>query len=320
MLNKRSILKDTWMVQSIFIPLFFLLITSVDANAATVGVLYPELREPYSKVFDAIILGIEDVMGNNIDRHKLIKNFNIDAIEERIQRKQNKVILALGMRSVKAVSQLSNDIPVVLGAVLPSSVGVENTAWSGIFLVPDPDLIFEQLKLFAPNISKVSVVYNPAYNNFLIEKAVKYSADRGIKLDARPVEDIREAALVYKRLLDEVETGTDAIWLLRDPTSVDTDVILPLVLQEAWNRAVVTFSNHLVHTKRGALFSLYPDNKSMGKALAKLAESVLSQSQPQGFVTLKTLKIAVNLRTAKHLGIKFTSRQEKSFDLVFPHQ
>ena len=306
------------MVHSVFLPLLFFYIVSGVSNAATIGVLYPEVPEPYSKVFDAIILGIEEEMGNNIDRYPLEEKFNLSAIEARIKKQQNKVILALGMRSVKVVNQLSSDLPIVFGAVLPSSVAAENRAWSGIFLVPDPDLIFEQLQLFAPTIRKVSVVYNPVYNKFLIEKAHKYSKDRGITLDARPVDDIREAALVYKSLLEEVETETDAIWLLRDPTSLDADVILPLILQEAWNRAVVTFSNQLVYTKRGVLFSLYPDNLQMGKALAKLAESALSRTNPPGFLTLRTLKIAVNMRTAKHLGIKFTRIQEKKFDLVFP--
>lgn len=304
----------------IFLLLMLVYSVSGVAGAATVGVLYPELREPYSKIFDTIMRGIEQEMGTDVDRYELRDDYDLSAIETRIQRQQNRLILALGMRSVRAATQFSSDLPIVVGAVLPSSVDTDNTAWSGICLVPDPDLIFKQLTSFAPNITRVFVVYNPAYNRFVIDKALESSIGRGITLDARPVADIREAALVYRSLLEEVENDTDAIWLLRDPTSLDTDVILPLVLQEAWKRAVVTFSNHLIHTKRGALFSLYPDNLNMGRALARLATSVLSQPNPPGFLTIKTLKIAVNMRTAKHLGIKFSRGQEKSFDLVFPRQ
>jgi putative ABC transport system substrate-binding protein len=33
---------------------------------------------------------------------------------------------------------------------------------------------------------------------------------------------------------------------------------------------------------------------------------------------LSDLRVAVNLRTAAHLGLRFTPRQQREFDLVFP--
>lgn len=291
------------------------------ANGATVGVVYPELREPYSKIFDTIMDGIEQQMGEKIDRYGVAKQYDIEVLDKKIRNRGNKLLVALGGRGVKVVEQLPNNpLPVVVGAVLPSSVTPNPMGRSGISLVPDPQLLFMKLKSFVPGIKTVSVVYNPDNNRFLIETAIQSGNDLGILVDARAANDLRDAALIYRELLETIDHKTNAIWLIQDASTLDSNVILPLILQQAWNRDLVVFSNNLVLAKRGALFSMYPDNLNMGKELAKLAQSILSNSNALGIRVLRALKIAVNIRTAKHLNINFTLQQEKSFDLVFPRQ
>lgn len=311
-------MKIIWKRLVILFIVSFLQMELVCAFGASVGVIYPQLRDPYSKVFETIIDGIEQEMDETVDRYELGAGNNIDALDREIGKQDNKLLLALGVSGVKAAEQLKSSIPVVVGAVLPSSFSNREMKWSGISLLPDPNLLFKTLLSFVPDIKTVLVVYNHRNNQFLIEKAIKTGLDLGIKVDARPVDDLRHAALVYRDLLATIDSRTNAVWLVRDVATLDSNLILPLILNQAWDRDLVVFSNNLIFAKRGALFSMYPDNLNMGKELAKLARAVLSDSSKSEFQVLRALKIAVNIRTAKHLGINFTATQEKSFDLIFP--
>jgi len=290
------------------------------ANGAPLGVVYPELREPYKKIFETIIGGIESEIGRPIDKYSLSKSFDSIRLQSEIENHGNQVVLALGLRGVKAIRQTGLDIPVVVGAVLSTRIEQQTLSTVGISLVPDPNILFKKLKLFAPSIKTVSVVYNPDNNQKLIEQAKRWAMNLGIKLDAREARDLRAAALVYRELSATIDSTTNAIWLMQDRTTMDSDSILPSLLEEAWRRRLIVFSSKLVHAKRGALFSMYPDNFKMGQELGKLAQSIESRSIRSGVEVLRTLKTAVNMRTAKHLGIDLLAREGKSFDLVFPMQ
>ena len=67
------------------------------------------------------------------------------------------------------------------------------------------------------------------------------------------------------------------------------------------------------------LFSLYPDNAELGRHLAESALGFVASGDygEHGMILLREVLMAVNLRTARHLGLN-SSRQ--SFDMVFPEQ
>jgi putative ABC transport system substrate-binding protein len=94
-----------------------------------------------------------------------------------------------------------------------------------------------------------------------------------------------------------------------------------VVLQEAWGRNLTVFSSNVAHVRRGALFSLYPNNVEVGRNLAEFALDYLSSSTPpqRNVMPLKAVQLAVNVRTAAHLGVDIAGKQA-TFDLVFPEQ
>ena len=96
--------------------------------------------------------------------------------------------------------------------------------------------------------------------------------------------------------------------------------MLPLVLHESWNRNLAVFSSSLGHVRRGVLFSLYPDNAGLGRHLADTAQEYLASGNygEHGMILLREVLLAINLRTAMHLGLD-TSRPQ-GFDMVFPEQ
>jgi putative ABC transport system substrate-binding protein len=92
---------------------------------------------------------------------------------------------------------------------------------------------------------------------------------------------------------------------------------LPLVLEGAWNRNIALFSSSLTHVRRGALFSLYPNNLAFGRRLAASVQSEAREGPAFGVMPLREVLAAVNVRTASHLGLTAAARQQ-NFDFVFP--
>lgn len=290
------------------------------AHGESIAVLYPQLRAPYAEIFNAIINGIEKQSGRPVDLYPLNRSYDITAIDSRIGGKINDVVIALGSRGMEASKQLSSGIPVIIGAVLVSTLQSIDPMPAAISLAPDPEALFAKLKSLAPRIEKISVVYNPENDQLVIDRAAEAAVRQKLLIDAHKASELTAAAQLYKKVLDSIEPKTTAIWLLEDAAINDTDTVLPFILNQAWGREIVVFSSSLAHTRRGALFSMYPDNFKMGMDLGKLAVAVLKDGKKKEISVLKSLKIAVNKRTARHLGISFSRRQAQSLDLVFPRR
>jgi len=80
------------------------------------------------------------------------------------------------------------------------------------------------------------------------------------------------------------------------------------------------FSSSFGHVRRGVLFSLYPNNVEMGRRLAGSALGFLASGDHgvRGMIPLREVLMAVNLRTAKHLGLN--PGRSQGFDMAFPEQ
>lgn len=286
------------------------------ASGEPVGVVYPETESRnLEQVFDTIISGVEDMIGGDIDKYTLERSFDSAELAADIKDNENKVLLVLGVRSRKAVNQLKLPIPVVVGAVLSETEEPGTREVAGISHRPDPKILIEKLLSFAPRIREVTVVFNPGKSQSIIDEAAKAAREIGLKLDPRPVHDLRESALMYREIAESVDPQTQAVWLL-DHSTIDDSFLMSL-LEKAWDRRFIVFSSGIDHAKRGALFSMYPDDYRIGRELGRLANNAEKTAENTGISSLKLLKTAVNMRTAKHLGIDLPQRVGESYDLAY---
>lgn len=305
--------------------LFLLLVLAVlpgrlSADAApaaggAVAIVYPELGEPWRAVFSAIIEGVEEQVGGAVRRYPLAPG-QTASMAAPLRRSGARVVIALGRQGLRATSGLPRDLPVVAGGILSVS-DADSRSVTGISLTPDPAILFAQLKSLLPGVRRVLVIYNPAYNQWLLDDARAAARAQGLELVAQEARDTASAARLYEVALAGAERS-DALWLPQDPTTVDDDTILPLVLRAAWSRSIPVFSSSFPHVRRGVLFSLYPDNRQLGRALGRTAQRILGgEPVPQGLQPLQAVLTAVNVRTAAHLDIDL-GRQQRRFDFVFP--
>ena len=299
-------------------------LTMVAAAAALqpgrgIAVIYPDIGEPYRSVFARIIDGIEDQTRSRVPSFAVGASPNLAEIAGELRRLDVRVVIALGRNGLKFTSGLERDIGVVAGGVL-SIPEADAHNISVLSLAPDPGLLFSRLQAFMPAAKRVFVVYDPRQNAWLMRLAREAARARGLELVAYEAPDLKTALRIYQDIFANADPSRDALWLPQDSATVDEVSVLPLVLQETWGRGFVFFSSSVAHVRRGALFSLYPDNVEIGRHLATSALGYIASNGqgPRGVLPLKAVLLAVNVRTAGHLGINLSGRQ--SFDLVFPEQ
>lgn len=289
-------------------------------NPGPIAVLYPDIGEPYRSVFAKIIEGIEDKTRNKVASYAVGGNFNAQELSGELKRQDIQVVIALGRNGLKAASGLDKSIGIVIGGVISASE-TDSRNSTILSLAPDPALLFARLKAISPRTQRVTVIYDPRQNGWLIKLAQEAARAQGIELAAQEATDLKSALALYQQFLAAADVRRDALWLPQDSATVDESTVLPLVLQESWSKGLLVFSSNASHVRRGALFALYPNNVELGRNLAASALGVAAGAPAgRGTLPLRDVLTAFNTRTASHLGLNISASQQRDFDLLFPEQ
>lgn len=292
---------------------------ALEAGAASIAVIYPEIAEPYRSVFTQIIGGIENKTKGRVANFAVGPNMDTGELNEFLRRQDTKVVIALGRQGMKAAFALNHNIGVVVGGVL----SIPENQTNGVqvnSLSPDPALLFSRLKGMMPGARRVFTVYDPRQNGWMMRLAKEAARNQGLELVMYEAQDLRTAMFAYQEILASADSERDSIWLPQDSTTVEDGAVLPLVLQESWKRNLAVFSSSFGHVRRGVLFSLYPNNIELGRYLAGSALNMLASGDngSGSIVPLREVLMAINLRTARHLGIDAGPQQK--FDMAFPER
>lgn len=281
-------------------------------SKSKVAVFFPESKEPYKTIYNEIIKGIKSSSADLVTEFKLDKNFNTKQIIQDLRAQSITRVVVLGRTGYRLAKLLPLEFKVVSGALPIRPNGV-----SGISLISDPDSLFSYLGLLAPSVKNIHIAFSES-NQWLIALAEKAAIEKGLKLNHRKVKNTAEAVEFYNSLFDSGIGEQDAIWLPLDRVSSQDKITLPLILEKAWSNEVAVFSSKPSHAKRGVLFSTYPDNYLLGERLFKMVNELADSQTPKKFAALKSLQLAVNLRTAAHLGLKYSNEEQQSFKVIFP--
>lgn len=291
----------------------FVVFASQAALAEPIGVIFPDIGEPYRQIFAEIIDGVEDQARQRVKSYPVGNNADIGELSANLKRNGTKVVIALGRQGLKAAATLEPQFNVVVSGVPPLPEGERQV---GVLMTPDPSLLFSQLKILVPSARRVIVVYNPLHNEWLVKLARDAARSQGLELVTLEARDLGSAARLYESAFANADARTDAVWLPIDQTTVEESTIMPIVLREAWNRNIAVFSSSRPHVKRGVLFALYPDNLELGRMLGSLALSSMAGDARRGVIPAKGALNALNLRTALHIGLNPNQKVLRSFQEV----
>ena len=301
---------------SFFILVGLGLLTPLHSQAQTsirLLVLYPQISPAYELIFKEIISGIKTHPETDYIAISINKQTTHEEIDQKLIDNNIDAIISLGKYTYNFTSHFKEQIPVIHGGLL-----IKPNGHSGISLAGNPEQFFSYLDDIAPNVKRVFTVYNEANNGWIISLAKQAAAERNIELIAYPAKELREAVFQFKDVLSKANSANDAIWLLLD-NKVPDKTVLPLALEAAWKKRIIVFSSNPSHTKRGALFALFPNHKEMGFSLAKLALAQLNTKTRRSIVLpLNSLKISLNKRTASHLGLRYSKDLEARLDIIYP--
>lgn len=279
------------------------------STGAQLAVVFPQVRQPFQKVYQTIAKGAAEGFAGPTSEIILDADKPATDLESRIA---DHMVVALGGRGITELQPMTLAHPLVVGAVSRRIPHVY-----GMSMVPEESLIVTKLHVLAPEVRRVFVIVR-SHDNIIDPKSAQLAFNQlGIQLHIHEAEDLRAAAGIYRKVIRSLGSG-DAVWIPSGDRFVG-NALLSILLQASWKSEFVVFSSNPTHVKRGALFSVYPDNFQMGVRLGELARKIAEGEQQQaGMEPLQSVFVTLNERTSNHLGILLTDDMKEHIDLVLP--
>lgn len=220
---------------------------------------------------------------------------------QKIRASDAALVLAVGLKAALVAKLEIIDTPVIFCMVLdPAKHDLKAPNMTGILLEVPIERQLSTLRAVLPAARRVGVLYDPEKTGPFVEEARRRAKALGLDLVARAVSSEKEVPAALRALVPQVDT----LWLIPDST-VLTEDSLRFLLNTALEATipVLGFSPDLV--KSGALIGLSVNYEDLGRQGGLLAKSILNgqSGPPLGLAQPDRLRLSLNLKTAKFLGI-----------------
>ena len=175
----------------------------------------------------------------------------------------------------------------------------------------------QQLKImrkFLPALHRLGTLYDPAKTSAWVQDAAQRATIENFQLTGLPVESEKDVPEQLRVLLSNVE----AFWLTPDST-VLTNESVRFILESALARQIPVIGFSPEFTRLGALLSISVVYGDIGRETGLLVKRILDGKQllPLDPVPIERLKITVNLKTARFLGITFSNELTSLIDETY---
>lgn len=232
---------------------------------------------------------------------------NATVVMTRLMEHQPSLIFALGAKAAWFSKLATRDHPetAVIFAMVLNWQRYElldnqrNIAGISADVAPGTQLF--NLGLFAPQIRRVGVIYNPAHSAKTLEKAREAAALIGVELVARPIDQASEVERDWRRISNNI----DAFWVLNDPVVYTLNNIYWL-RDRCLKERMTCVGQSDNATRLGLMLSVNPNVASVGMQAASMADAILRRSvSPASLGVQDPLGtwLTVNTKTAEKIGI-----------------
>lgn len=251
-----------------------------------------------------------------------VEEFNLEGDREEtkkvlafLKKVPPKIILAVGLLAARVAQKNFPEIPVIFCMVLnPERFFASAKNMTGVSLDIPLSVVFEKIGELFPGRKKVGVLFDPKKSGRRINEAQKMAQKAGLSLISQEVKSEKDLPIAMRELAPQVEL----LWLIPDSTVLTPRSIDFFFLKsfEA-NLPVFSFSNALI--KKGAIASLSPIHKEVGKQAGELVVKVISGDRPAQLPVRHVHKfiLSLNLKTAKKMGVNFSPKIIQSSDKVY---
>jgi putative ABC transport system substrate-binding protein len=225
------------------------------------------------------------------------------------------LVLAVGLKAALAAKLDIMDVPVVYMMVLdPAKHRLSAPNMTGTLLEIPVDRQLKTIRTFLPNVRRLGTLYDPKKSASKLKEIEQQTAMSALAIDALPVESERD---VPQRLREVLPTA-DALWLLPDSTVLTNDSV-HFLLESALAQHVPVIGFSPEFARLGALLALSVNYGEVGRQTGLLAKRILDGDRvlPLAPMSIDRIKISVNLKTARFLGVAFPKEVESLIDEIF---
>lgn len=223
-------------------------------------------------------------------------------LAKKIRASEATLVVAVGLKAALAARLEIVDIPIVYMMILdPSKHNLTAPNMTGTLLEIPADRQFKILRAFLPNLRRVGTLSNSG-NQAKLKDTITQAAAQSFQLQPFPVESEKDVPQQLRTLLG----SADALLLVPDSTVLTNDSI-GFILETSLARRVPVIGFSPEFTRLGALLSLSVSYGEVGRETGLLAKRILDGDRklPTKPIPIERLKITVNLKTARFLGIEF---------------
>jgi putative ABC transport system substrate-binding protein len=223
------------------------------------------------------------------------------------------LVVAVGLKAALAAKVEIVDVPIVYMMILdPLKHQLTAANMTGTLLEVPVDRQMKIMRMFLPTLHQLGTLYDPAKTS--VKDAMPQATISGFQLKGFPVESDKDVPQKLRRLLSD----TEALWLIPDST-VLTNESVQFILESALERQIPVIGFSPEFTRLGALLSISVNYGDVGRETGLLAKRVLDgeRLQPLKPVPVERLKISVNLKTARFLGMTFPKELTSFIDETY---
>lgn len=225
------------------------------------------------------------------------------------------LVVAVGLKAALAAKLEILDIPIVYMMILdPLKHQLTASNMTGTLLEVPLDRQLKIMRMFLPSLHRLGTLYDPAKSSSRIKEAARHAASADFQLKGLPVETEKDVPQQLRTLLWDVE----ALWLLPDST-VLTSESARFILESSLAHQIPVIGFSPEFTRLGGLLSLSVNYGDVGRETGLLTKRILDGERllPLNPVPIERIKITVNLKTAKFLGMTFPKELTSLIDEIY---
>ena len=225
------------------------------------------------------------------------------------------LVVAVGLKAALAAKVEIVDVPIIYMMVLdPLKHQLTTDNMTGTLLEVPLDRQLKIMRTFLPTLRRLGTLYDPAKTSARLKEAEKQAANSDFQLKGVPVESEKDVPQQLRTLLSDVE----ALWLMPDST-VLTNESIRFILESALARQIPVIGFSPEFTRLGTLLSMSVNYGHVGRETGLLAKRILNGDEllTRNPVAIERLKITVNLKTARFLGITFPKELTSLIDETY---
>jgi putative tryptophan/tyrosine transport system substrate-binding protein len=236
-------------------------------------------------------------------------------LARKLRASDSSLVVAVGLKAALAAKLEIVDIPVLYMMILdPLKHRLSAENMTGVLLEIPADRQFKIMRAFLPTLRRIGMMYDPDKTAPKLKAAESRASTHEFQLRGFPVENEKDIPQQLRALLSESE----ALWLIPDST-VLTDESIRFILESALAKHVPVIGFSSEFTRLGALLSMSVDYSEVGREAGLLAKRILDGEKllPLKPVVVQRVRITVNLKTARYLGIVIPKELDSLIDETY---